>query len=554
VTSRFSWSRKTPWLAIGACVPAVALAWLGFGAIVDGERAAETVASKRAQSASALILAALARDMRGAQLLVLSAIDREPRTDSDVDLLDPIGSGLARYAYTDAFFSWHDGDNPDAVTFYSRAERPPHWLPTRTPPATSPLVMSSDGVLGKRLLDRVSKDAAQGHRSSVFSFEVGDGRYQVVAALSYADARPQPPTAVLGFLVSLDWVRANYFGALIAEVARIEGGDRDLVFAVFDDRDRVVAGGPVAAGALGDRRAFALAFFDPLVVAVDPPGDLELPSWAVAVDASGDAALAAAGRTARRTLAVAAAMWVVLGAGLLLTVWGVQTNATLAAMRADFVSAVTHELKTPIANMRAINETLAAGRGSAEMTREYARLGNREAARLTRLVENLLAYARTTDVADAYTMELLSLETVVDKSLQEFAPVLKDGGFEVHVDLPEELPPVRGDATALGLMLNNLVDNAIRYSSARRRITVAAHPSGADVVLSVADQGIGIPKDEVSRVTGRFFRGRNAVTGGSGLGLAIVGRIVADHRGSLAITSEFGVGTTVSVTLHGVPS
>ncbi len=550
------WRRTTTWLALGACIPAAALVWLGYRAIAEWEHAAEMVAWKRAQSASELMVAALTRDMRGAQFLVLSALEREAlAADSEEEFLDPIGSGLARYGYAEAYFSSPDTSDPDSVTFYSRSERPPRWLTARPAATTAPLVLTSAPELSARLIDRVAKDTAQGHRFSVFTIEVAGARYQAVAALSYADSRQQRSPAVLGFLVSLDWVREDYFGALIEEVARIESQDRDLVFAIIDGRDRVVAGGPVSdRGMPGDRRTFALAFFDPLVVAVDPPGDLELASWTVAVDASDDATLVAAGRGTRRALGVAAAMWLVLGAGLVLSVRAVQANAALAAMRADFVSAVTHELKTPIANMRAINETLAAGRGSAEMTREYARMGSREAARLTRLVDNLLAYARITDLADAYTMVPLSLETVVDRSLQEFAPVLTDGGFEVHVDVPEELPMIRGDATALSLLLNNLVDNAIRYSPTRRHLTVAAHQSGTDVVLSVADQGIGIPEDEVGRVTDRFFRGRNTSTGGSGLGLAIVGRIVADHRGSLAIASVPGAGTTVSVTLPGASS
>jgi signal transduction histidine kinase len=242
-------------------------------------------------------------------------------------------------------------------------------------------------------------------------------------------------------------------------------------------------------------------------------------------------------------------MALALTVGLVLSVQAGRASARLADMRSDFVSAVTHELKTPIANMRAISETLASPRSTLEMSREYGRMGIREAMRLTRLVDNLLAYARITEVADAYCFEPVALETIVDRSLQEFAPLLTDGGFELHVDLPEELPRVRADRTALGLMLNNLVDNAIRYSKDRRSLTIVARQRGASVILEVRDQGIGIPEGEIGRVTRKFFRGRNAIAGGSGLGLAIVDRIVADHSGSLEIQSVVGTGTTVVVTL-----
>lgn len=546
------WWQQSGWLALAGCVPAVALVWLGYRAVVEWEHAAATVAWKRAQSAVELLVAALSRDMRGAQFLVLSAADRDSFTiETELDLLDPVGTGLGRYPYAEAFFSWRGAANPASVVFYSRSEQRPPWLITQDgAPKTLPLMLTPQPEVARRLIERVTRDSHLGRRFSVFNMELAGTPHQVVAAISFSGSRQQQPAAVLGFVVDLNWVRQRYFGSLVTQVSRIESQDHDLTFAVFDERDRVVDGRPVSdLGAPMERRPFPLAFFDPLVVAVDPPADLDVAWWTAVVDASNDATLAAASRGARRTMAVAVAMAVVLGAGLILSLHGVHASAALAEMRANFVSAVTHELKTPIANMRAITETLGAGRGDPGMIREYAKMGSREAARLTRLIDNLLAYARITDVADAYTMAPVAIESVVDRSLQEFASHLTDGGFDVHVDLPEELPTVRGDATALGMMLNNLVDNAIRYSDGSRHLTVSAHQAGARVVLSVTDKGIGIPGDELARVTGRFFRGRRAARGGSGLGLAIVARIVEDHRGQLEITSVAGVGTKVSVSL-----
>ena len=218
-------------------------------------------------------------------------------------------------------------------------------------------------------------------------------------------------------------------------------------------------------------------------------------------------------------------------------------------MRADFVSAVTHELKTPLANIRAINETLASGRTTPEMIREYARMGIGEATRLTHLVDNLLAYSRVTDVADVYSFEPIRLGEAVERSLQEFAPMLQRDAFAVSVELADDLPPVKADPNALGLLLNNLIDNAIRYSRQSHVLTLRAHHSAAGVTLEVSDQGVGIAADELARVTRKFFRGRNSIAGGSGLGLAIVDRIVTDHGGTLGIVSVEGQGTTVSVTI-----
>ena len=147
-------------------------------------------------------------------------------------------------------------------------------------------------------------------------------------------------------------------------------------------------------------------------------------------------------------------MTITLAVGLIVSLRAARASADLAVMRADFVSAVTHELKTPLANLRVINETLAAGRATPEMIREYARMGIGEATRLTRLVDNLLAYSRVTDVADVYSFEPVSISTVAQRSLQEFGANLHRDHFAVEVDLPEDLPLVEGDPNALGLLLN----------------------------------------------------------------------------------------------------
>src|SRR5213075_1555846 len=105
------------------------------------------------------------------------------------------------------------------------------------------------------------------------------------------------------------------------------------------------------------------------------------------------------------------------------------------------------------------------------------------------------------------------------------------------------------DATALNLMLNNLLDNAIRYSNDRRHVTIACRAQKNAVTLEVTDQGVGIPAEDLQRVTRKFWRGPTSHAGGSGLGLAIVDRIVADHGGTLEIRSDVGAGTSVFVTL-----
>jgi signal transduction histidine kinase len=544
--------RGSRWLVVAVCVSAAALVWIGYRAISQWEQAAGQVASRRADAAVNLLVAALARDMRGVQQLMLTSADRDGvSTDTNGDLLRPIGNALARYPYPEVFFVWRDPPTPDSVRFYSRPERRPSWLTSAPTDRMFPVVAGREPTMAKRLLARIDRDCAEGRRFSVFDFDAGTP-YQVVALVSYADPLREQPAEVLGFMVNLNWARDHYFADLVAQVARIEGSDRAIEFSVVDDHNRPVVGSGDRGQAPARRQSFPMAFFDPLLVAVDPPSDLRVTSWTAVANPVHDPTLAAAESGARRTLAVGAVMALALTIGLWLSLEAGRATETLTDMRADFVSAVTHELKTPIANMRAIHETLASGRVTSETSREYAEMGIREATRLTRLVDNLLAYARISDVAHAYAFEPVALEAIVDRSVKEFAPNLAHGDFDVNVDLPEGLPIVKADPTALNLMLNNLLDNAIRYSSKRRHITISGRAESASVMLEVTDQGVGIPPEDLQRVTRKFWRGPESHAGGSGLGLAIVDRIVTDHGGKLEIRSNVGIGTSVLVTLPAV--
>jgi signal transduction histidine kinase len=537
-------------LAAAICLSAATLVWIGYNAVTEWKRAAALVASRNSEAAADLLISALARDMRGVQTSVLATAERDGLTaGAEADLLRPIASAFARYPYPETFFAWRQSPPANSVVFFARAERYPTWLPRTDGQRLYPVVEANEPVLARRILDRVMKDAWQARRFSIFEMDVAGAKYQVVTVLSYGDALREHVSSALGFMVDLGWVRHHYFADLVAQVRSIEGQDRGMRFAVIDDRQAVVVGGAGSPDVPRSQRAFPVLFFDPLLVAIDPPRDLHISSWTALAAAEGDPTLAVANQSARRTLALAAAMTLTLAVAFVMSLKALRANANLVDLRTEFVSAVTHELKTPIANLRAISETLASGRDLPGMTKEYGAMGLGEANRLSRLVDNLLAYSRVADVADVYSFESVFLGPIVQRTLQEFASNLRDGGFHTVVDVPEDLPAVRADPTALGLMLNNLIDNAIRYSTDRRELRIDARHQARTVTIRVTDRGVGIAPDEIARVTRKFFRGRGSHPGGSGLGLAIVERIVTDHGGALRIESAMNQGTTVSVTL-----
>jgi two-component system phosphate regulon sensor histidine kinase PhoR len=272
--------------------------------------------------------------------------------------------------------------------------------------------------------------------------------------------------------------------------------------------------------------------------------------WTLQASVADDAPLQTATTEARRTLGVAVFATLALASALVLAARAARAETQVTNMRSDFAAAVTHELKTPIATIQLVSERLASSRNtSIERSREYANLALQESRRLRRLIDNLLAYNKITEVTDAYAFELLEIRALLEESLKEFAFQLSDKSFEVAVDISPDLPLVLADPTAMRLMLSNVIDNAIRYSPETRSIRIRAGLAGRFVSIDVSDCGIGISPKDLALVTKRFYRIPHSESGGSGLGLFIARRIAADHHGTLTVQSSLGVGTTVTLTI-----
>lgn len=540
------------WLAAGVCVSVGIVTWFGYHAVVGWQRSATRLADERAQQTADLLVTALSRDMRGAQTLVLASPSWEPfMLDRPYDLITVVAGGFARFPYPESFFAWRGDPDPDDITFFDRANRRPSWTSAREEPDRFPVLVRRDRPLADRLSRRVMRDAEQGRRFSLFETTIGGVPYQIVVRLLYQDVFREHLAGAFGFTVNLPWVREHYFTQLTDQMSHIAAVGSGVLLRMTDENGRSVIG-PVTEppAAIVSRRTFPLKFFDPWVAAEVTSADAPHANWSIAVGVQGDPSIGGGLRGTHRTLLLGALAAVALALGLVQTARATRAQARLAEMRTEFVSAVTHELKTPLSTIRAIGETVAHGRVRSESDlRDYAQLVVQESRRLTRLVDNLLAYSRVVDVTQLYSFEPIFLRDLLDGVRNEFGPLLASREFVVQVTIPEDLPLVRGDRTALGLLFGNVIDNAIRYSREICWLGVSAREAEGCVIIEVKDRGIGIPPDEVQQVVGRFVRGRGASPGGSGLGLAIVNRIVADHGGTLHIRSVVGAGTTVIVSL-----
>jgi signal transduction histidine kinase len=555
---RLRWARLgrfAGWMAVGVCLSVAALASLGYRGVQEWRRTSARLMDRRQGDAADMFAKALTRDMRGVESAVLSSDSwRAAMLESPYDIRSLVAGAYARYPYPETFFGWRGAPDASSIVFFNRSDRRPTWCTHETDGSSFPVTIDHEPDIATLIAQRVTEDTRRGAPFSIFESTIDGSPHQVVIALRYADAFADRLDSGFGFAVDLAWARAEYVPQIARQVWTLTGTGEapSLGVTVLDERGESVVHiqtRPEEHEAV--RRNFSLLFADPAAVGASP-ADLPLRTWAVEVSrGAGAAGTTDLGAAANQLVAAAAVTAVLLVSGLAFASRGAMANARLAELRSDFVSSITHELKTPLATIRAASDAVASGRVSGEgNVRDYAQVTAQEAKRLTRLVDNVLAYARITDVTEAYHFEALELEPLVDDAIQRFEAQLMHEEFEVMVGIPQTLPTVRADRTAFGLLLDNLIDNAIRYSHHQRLLVILARDDGQGfVVVDVTDTGAGIPTTELNLVSRKFFRGRHSGWGGSGLGLAIVSRIVADHGGTLRLESVEKRGTTVSFTL-----
>jgi signal transduction histidine kinase len=240
----------------------------------------------------------------------------------------------------------------------------------------------------------------------------------------------------------------------------------------------------------------------------------------------------------------------VLAFGSVATVWVVRRELRVAQVQSDFAAAVSHEFRSPLTGIRQLAEMLLAGRGAQdeEKRRQYYALISQESERLTRLVENVLDFARIEDGRRDYRFEPIDTADW----LREMAAIAARRR-RIETGLAPGLPAIRGDREALSTAVLNLLDNAIKYSPEGTPVQLRARAENGCVCIEVEDQGCGIPKEEQARVFDRFYRGASAgqrTAKGVGLGLALVKRIAEAHSARLFLESQPGEGSTFTLSLR----
>jgi len=223
----------------------------------------------------------------------------------------------------------------------------------------------------------------------------------------------------------------------------------------------------------------------------------------------------------------------------------------LERMRVDFVANVTHEIKTPLTAILGFVETLQEGAiEDRETARKFLGTIARHAERLNRLVEDLLTISNIELGEMRFCFESVALSGIVQSVMHILHVKAQEKRIDLAAEIPDGLPPIRADRDRLSQILINVLDNAVKFTPEGGRVRLSAAAAGDEVLLRIADTGIGVPRDEIGRLGERFYRvdkTRSRELGGTGLGLSIVKHLMAAHRGRLEIESQLGRGTTVSL-------
>ena len=237
--------------------------------------------------------------------------------------------------------------------------------------------------------------------------------------------------------------------------------------------------------------------------------------------------------------------------GVVLVLQDVTKHTKLDNMRREFVANVSHEIRTPLTTIKSYTETLLDGGipgSDSDTARNFLETINTEADRMTVLTTDLLELSRFDNKQLSMQLEEADIASLIKGSIRQNLVLAQNKNQLIVFEPPEGPFPINCDAARINQVFNNVLSNSIKYSGENTKITVTLVPSGKYYIISIKDEGMGIPKEDLDRIFERFYRvdkARSRAMGGTGLGLAIAREIMDAHEGRIYAISDAGKGTTM---------
>jgi signal transduction histidine kinase len=512
------------------------------------------VLQKVAQQTLTAALAEIRRTFDGPVFDVLGEVTHPLLVKNQLDLVERLyARGLETYPQVDRFFIWRgteasaDGSH---VLFYDRETA----LLARGA-STDPLErFGLAPSMGQVVLAAARRHARTQRIYAAFDQDVDGTPYEFFIRTFYTDATRRRFFAVLGFAVDLRRARGALFETLTRGQLRTllnpSDGSPQFELSVLDETGRRIFGPGSPPPGLAARAPLDLHFYPVNDIRTRMAATAPDKTWTLVLGPQAQSAAIplASSRTQSYWLSGLSVLLIFVALGFALQV---RTRASqLARMQADFVSHVSHQVRTPLSLLSAVTETMALDRvRSPEKLARCVDVVRVETARLSSLVERILEFSRVGDGARQFELEAVPLGRLVRETVESFATALTDTGFSLEVEEAGTPPIVVADPVALEQALVNLLDNAVKYSGDARDIKVRVSSAGNEAIIEVIDQGIGIDPAERTRLFERFYRGAGARLHrqGLGLGLAIVRELVVGQRGSIDVQSAPGAGATFRI-------
>jgi len=531
-------------LAVAVAIPVAVLFYFQFRSIEDLGRSSTVVLKQLSQETANGLVKDIQDALKAPYTGTLLRITQARLEPLDLPFIETaVSDGFAANPFIDRFYIWSDEtkEHRRELLAFERGAR----------------TFRTDVPEGPMLVARLHELAVQQHAISFFEATIDGRRMYFQAQLRFTFPTREKLTSFEAFRVDAERLRTEYFPSLIASKLKgVEGpiGFPPLSVVLLDDANRVVF--PKKNGVAGtpfvDERMFQLVFFDPALVPFEAPEGRRPEVWRIRTGFDGQSIPQIIDARARPERALMAMLAGVLALGVFFVVRAAAREVKLAELRSNFVSSVSHDLKTPLALIQLFAETLELGRmKNTDRVQEYYRIINSEARKLTRLINNLLDFSKIEAGLRTYMKrEPVNLAQLTRGVLESLESQFAHNRFTVTTRLDPNVP-VLIDPEAAVQALENLISNAMKYSPENREIDIEVARAGGFGIVSVRDRGIGIPARFQRKIFTKFFRIQtDAGSGpqGTGLGLAIVDHVMRGHDGFVRVDSEPGRGSTF--TLH----
>ena len=239
-----------------------------------------------------------------------------------------------------------------------------------------------------------------------------------------------------------------------------------------------------------------------------------------------------------------------INSGLIIVLQDVNKEHMLDIMRKEFVANVSHELKTPITTIRSYTETLLDSDLDKFSQKKFLKVIDRENSRMSRIVTDLLSLSNIDYNRDNLNFVRFDTYEFIDEAIESQSLLITQKKHKIELDIDMDIKDIYADKNGADQILTNIISNACKYTPDFGKISISAKNLDDFVEIKVSDNGIGIPKEDLPRITERFYRvekGRSRAMGGTGLGLSIANEMIKSLGGSLKVESIFGEGTSITL-------